>query len=206
MMIGKYNSKFIFDKLNTIISNYNDILQEEKINVLYENQNNLDINSKLIKMYLNYYIKKEHRTNIINELFDSLFNTINKDDLIKNFYLTRDEIIILYNNSMIIGNHTTDHLVLSQLNYKEQYEQIHLTNIFISTLINKKIDSFCYPYGGSHVYNNTTIQILKELDFSFAVDVLFSDRSNLNLLNNKYAIYRFDCNHFPYGQIYNYNL
>ena len=97
------------------------------------------------------------------------------------------------------------HLVLSQLDYNNQYQQINKANIYLSKLINKKIESFCYPYGGKHVYNDITHTILKKLNFIFAVDVFFSNRINLNLIENKYTIYRFDCNIFPNGKIYNYN-
>ena len=204
LLLGKIAPNILYDNIITYINDNKNILIEDELPILYEMQNNNEI-YKLVKKYLNYYIKPEYRSYIINLLFQKYFNN-NEYDYVNKFYLTINEIKILEECGMIIGNHTVDHLVLAQLTYEKQLEQIQSSHFFLENIINKTIDSFCYPYGGEHVYNNDTHNILKQLKIKFAVDVYFSNTMSNIVNDNIYKIYRYDCNQFNFGSIYKYNF
>jgi peptidoglycan/xylan/chitin deacetylase (PgdA/CDA1 family) len=66
----------------------------------------------------------------------------------------------------------------------------------LEKIINKKIDTFCYPYGGKISYNDNTLKILKKLNYKIAYSVEFRDISEKDIKKNPYELPRYDCNMF----------
>ena len=101
---------------------------------------------------------------------------------------------------MIIGSHTISHPCLSKLDKKEQEKEIIESFDYLSRIIDHKINTFCIPYGGIHTFNNHTINILKNSDYSFAFNVESKNITNYDLNHSIYALPRYDCNEFMYGE------
>ena len=63
-------------------------------------------------------------------------------------------------------------------------------------VINKSIDTFCYPYGGKISYNDYTLKILKKLKYKLAYSVEYRDISFRDIRQKPYELPRYDCNLF----------
>ena len=63
-------------------------------------------------------------------------------------------------------------------------------------IINKSIDTFCYPYGGKISYNDYTLKILKKLKYKLAYSVEYRDISIKDINQKPYELPRYDCNLF----------
>ena len=68
--------------------------------------------------------------------------------------------------------------------------------IFLEKIINKNIDTFCYPYGGKISYNDNTLKILKKLKYKLAYSVEYRDISFKDIQQKLYELPRYDCNLF----------
>ncbi len=99
------------------------------------------------------------RRKIIKKMFLK-FTNMSFQDLNKELYMTSNDLNILFNENMNIGNHTYNHSWLSSLDKKSQEKEINNSLSFLAKTgldIHKWI--MCYPYGS---YNKNTLQILKK--------------------------------------------
>ncbi|MDP3998623.1 MAG: polysaccharide deacetylase family protein [bacterium] len=88
-------------------------------------------------------------------------------------YLSWEQIREMADSGLIlIGDHTLNHLSLSQLSREEQHNQIVSAKNIIEEQIKKPVSFFAYPYGD---FNPQAEEILKEAGFSGAVTVGHSD-------------------------------
>ena len=55
--------------------------------------------------------------------------------------------------NMIIGSHSVNHKLMSELSLKEMRQEIDESFAFINTFTRKKLS---YPYGGNHTFNKNT--------------------------------------------------
>ena len=97
---------------------------------------------------------------------------------------------------MIIGSHTESHTLLTRLSYREQLKELKNSKIFLEKIINKNIDTFCYPFGGKTSYNDNTLKILKKLKYKLAYSVEYRDISLRDIKQKPYELPRYDCNLF----------
>ena len=97
---------------------------------------------------------------------------------------------------MVVGSHSESHPLLSRLPYKKQFNEIKNSKIFLENIINKKIETFCYPYGSKLSYNKNTIKILKNLKYKLAFSVEHRDISTNDINKKPYELPRYDCNLF----------
>ena len=99
----------------------------------------------------------------------------------------------MYSEGMIFGSHGDHHIYWEFLN-KEKQEKELLESISFYKELNFDIKdiSVCYPYGS---YNNTTLEILKNNNISFALSTLVGNLTQNNIFN-KYEIPRLDTNEF----------
>ena len=65
---------------------------------------------------------------------------------------------------------------------------------FLEKIINKKVTSFCYPYGSDLSFNNDTINILSKSGYKNALKVKSVDINEIDFIKNKYELPRYDCN------------
>lgn len=166
----------------------------------YATQNN----SKSVdqfKRYLNYYISYEYRGEVLEQLMEEVFGC-NDIDIIKELYLSIDDIRKLHKSGMIIGSHTETHRVLSRLSVEEQVEEINNSQEFLEDILGVKPTTFCYPYGGEHTFTDDTQNVLNDAGFELAFSVEPRDCTSNDFSRLPLKLPRFDCNIFPHGQLH----
>jgi len=147
---------------------------------------------KKFKKIMNYYGDLELKHKILDYLLKKFEINIKPKD----YYMNKKEIKYLQSLGMIIGSHGESHTLLSRLSYRQQLKELKNSKIFLEKIINKNIDTFCYPYGGKVSYNDNTLKILKELKYKLAYSVEYRDISLRNIKKKPYELPRYDCNLF----------
>lgn len=151
-----------------------------------------------IKRILNYYIDEQYRRVVIDKL--ASLNNITFEA--EKFYMSEQNLVEMSDNGMIIGSHTINHPVLSKLQEAEQSFEIEGSFEFLDGILGARaVRTFCYPYGGPHTYNDTTIRILNSCRVDFSVSVEARDITDIDLISKKQELPRFDCNSFPFGKV-----
>ena len=173
------------------IKNYYNQKEKVKYGTAYK-ENNDELYKNEFKKIMNYYgnLKLKHK------ILDYLLKKFEIYIKPKDYYLNKKEIRYLSSLGMIIGSHSESHTLLSRLSFKKQFEEIKNSKIFLEKIINKNIDTFCYPYGGKISYNKNTLKILKKLKFKLAYTVEYRDINFKDIKNKPYELPRYDCNLF----------
>ncbi len=194
------NQQIVFELLIEIC--HKGFLEEKAIKVFenyaYKNQEQNEYSLE-IKKIINYYIKFENRTKVINEILSKIYPDfiINVSD----YYLNVKEMIEMNKNGMLFGGHTVSHKLLSRLDIPEQeFEIIQDYNFLENVLEEMPLKTFCFPYGGEKSFNPNTINILNKEKFDFSLSVESRDVIPQDLLHNLQFLPRYDCNEFPYGK------
>tara|TARA_B100000941_G_C28465584_1_gene533337 strand:+ start:163 stop:1038 length:876 start_codon:yes stop_codon:yes gene_type:complete len=196
LILGKVKSSEALNELkkylqkNKITKFYN---KSEKLKYKSAYKNHLDeANKKQFKKIMNYYgsLKFKHK------ILDYLLKKFEINVKPKDYYMNKKEIKYLQSLGMIIGSHTESHTLLTRLSYREQLKELKNSKIFLEKIINKNIDTFCYPYGGKTSYNNNTLKILKKLKYKLAYSVEYRDISLRDIEQKPYELPRYDCNLF----------
>lgn len=196
LILGKVRS---FEALNELEK----YLYKNKITNFYKNNEKIKYKSaykdqidedkkKEFKKIMNYYgdLKLKHK------ILDYLLKKFDINTKPKNYYLNKKEIKYLKSIGMIIGSHSESHTLLSRLSYKEQFKELNNSKIFLEKIINKSIDTFCYPFGRKISYNDNTLKILKKLKYKFAYSVEERDISFKDIQKKPYELPRYNCNLF----------
>ena len=83
----------------------------------------------------------------------------------------------MHRSGMIIGGHAHSHRLLGLLKQKEQ--EIEIKNIScLKNILNKKVSSFAFPYGGKLSYNKATVKILKKMKLNFLLILVIKSLRN----------------------------
>jgi peptidoglycan/xylan/chitin deacetylase (PgdA/CDA1 family) len=200
LILGKYKAKTIILKLKKfgISTNIKEVKNKNKIKKYqYKQAKNKDEIEKIkIKEILNFYILNSEK--VIGKLFDSFFSKKKQKEILKTFYLSEKDIKQMDKMGMKICSHSYSHKLLTNLDYKDQYQDIKKTRFFLKS-IGILDEYFCYPYGGEDSYNFNTLKILKKLKYKKAFSV---KNKNYNYNIHPLEIPRFNCNYFKYGKIY----
>jgi len=196
LILGKVRS---FEALNELekylyknkISNFYKNNEKIKYKSAYKDQIDKD-KKKEFKKIMNYYgdLKLKHK------ILDYLLKKFDINTKPKNYYLNKKEIKYLKSIGMIIGSHSESHTLLSRLSYKEQFKELNNSKIFLEKIINKSIDTFCYPFGRKISYNDNTLKILKKLKYKFAYSVEERDISFKDIQKKPYELPRYNCSLF----------
>lgn len=203
LIFGICNSEQIMDifkKFNININFKKDVFSifDKQKNFL-EKKNIVTENNK--KIYLKTLLNNldQKNPNIVKKIFDFCINKKEQKNIFKNFYLNSQDIKTVDRLGMKIGAHSYSHRVLSKLNYKQQKKDISKSIKILSNIVEKKIDYFCYPYGGFNLFNSNTMKILGEKKIIYSFNVEPKDWVKKS---NKLYIPRYDCNEFKYGKIF----
>ncbi len=198
-LLGKYGGESLYKKLTKITIDDNFIKNNENLfsESTYTEQNN-DVYTTKVKQIINYYLKPDQRSIILEKLLQA-YNE-NENHLSKSFYLSKKQISEMIENGMSIANHGHSHTLFSNLDKKSQAYEIKESKEIIDALTNDKTyNSFCYPYGGKQSYNKDTLQNLQEYKYKFAFSVESRDIESSDL-DIKYELPRYDCNKFKFGR------
>jgi peptidoglycan/xylan/chitin deacetylase (PgdA/CDA1 family) len=179
----KKNMFSTFEKQKSFLERKNKISEKNKKIYLKTLLSNLDQkNPKVVKKIFNYCISKKEQKKIF-----------------KKFYLNKKDIISIDKLGMKIGSHGYGHKVLSKLNYNQQSHDISKSLRVLFNILGKKINYFCYPYGGFKVFNRNTMKILKKKKILYSFNVESKDWLSKS---NTFYVPRYDCNEFKYGKIF----
>jgi len=196
LILGKVKSLVALNELEKYlnknkIKNYYSQKEKLKYKIAYKRHNDY-VHKKEFKKIMNYYGNLKLRHKILDYLLKKFEINIKPKD----YYLNKKEIKYLSSLGMIIGSHSESHTLLSRLSYEKQFKEIKNSKTFLEKIINKNIDTFCYPYGGKISYNNNTLKILKKLKFKLAYSIDYRNITIKDLKNKPYELPRFDCNLF----------
>tara|TARA_B100000780_G_scaffold138814_1_gene97191 strand:- start:1287 stop:2177 length:891 start_codon:yes stop_codon:yes gene_type:complete len=196
LIAGKVKGQTILNELQNYLTknriyNFLNEIDKKKYKIIYENQTD-SIYKKEFKKIMNYYgdIKLKHK------ILDYLLKKFEINIKSKDYYLNKKEIKYLSSLGMVIGTHTESHTLLSSLSYKKQFLEIKNSKVFLENVVNKKVDTFCYPYGSKLSYNKNTITILKRLNFKLAYNTEPRDIDFKDLQKKYLQLPRYDCNQF----------
>jgi peptidoglycan/xylan/chitin deacetylase (PgdA/CDA1 family) len=201
MLLGMFNGEEILKSLLGIINDdkINHEYREKFETLVYKHQDN-DANALLVKQILNYFIKNEFKSIVVDQLFSIYI--ADQSLLLENFYIKPHQLKEMNEAGMIIGSHTITHPVLSKLSSKEQLSEIKDS---FDCLENMSGDlgtkTFCFPYGGFHSFNDDTIEILETENVHFSFNVEHRDIVKNDLKYQKQYLPRYDCNQFLFGQV-----
>jgi peptidoglycan/xylan/chitin deacetylase (PgdA/CDA1 family) len=149
------------------------------------------------KRTLNYMISYEHRERLLDQLFAEAFGS---EHCAQDFYLSADQIRELDRVGMVVGSHGINHYVFSKLPIEQQSEEISGSFDSLARLLGKPVTTFCYPYGGPHTFTQETVSLLDGAGCQYAFAVNPREVTSADLLGNRQALPRFDCNMFPHGK------
>ncbi len=168
----------------------------EGLKSIYANQINLHEITKFKKI-LNYFLEDQYKAKVINKLCKNFPIGLE----FKDFYLSKNQIIEMQNNEMIIGAHSKSHHLMSKLDYNVQFNEICDSFKFLESICNLIHKTYCHPFGGKTSYNQDTISILEKesIDYSFSVESREINKQDFK--TNRHSLPRFDCNEFPHGKI-----
>lgn len=200
-LLWKHKPKDIYEKFKAILKeNYwgAEIIDIEKIEV-YKMQK-MDNYSLVIKK-INYWLKLDKQTKILNELMSYFWESSEK--IWNNLYLNENQINEIKLAWNIIWWHAESHHLLSNFNYKELNYEINESNKFLSKIINSEIECFCYPYWWENSYNKETIETLNNSNIKYSFCVNPRNIDSNDIIDNKHLLPRYDCNIFEYWVIEN---
>ena len=196
LIFGRFKCGEIIKKIHNI-ENFN--LENIKIpsSKRYQLENCLN-EDNINKIKLKVFLNQNKNIFLVNKLFNFFFSKLAQKKILKEFYLSRDDIIDIDRKGMIIGGHSHSHKLLSSLSFKDQNKEIERNIHYLSKILKKKIDFFASPWGNKKSYNINTIKILKK-----NVKYHYTTLQN-KVLENNYEIPRINCNKLKYGKIFNY--
>lgn len=145
-----------------------------------------------IKKMLQHALPQKIRENVINDLFLK-FVTNDEASFAQDLYVNVEEIKMMQDDGMCIGNHGYSHKWLNKLNFKNQEFEIKKSLDFLRKNECCKEDwIMCYPYGG---FNNDSLEILNKHGCSLAVTTIVGKAKYG--VDNKYKLPRMNTNDFP---------
>ena len=181
--------KKALDNLNINENEIENKFEKDLFESRYKNHIDRD-GIKKFKKLINYYGSIGLRDSILNEILKIKNIKANSES----FYLNPKEIQYISSLGFEIGSHGVTHNVMSRLNKNDQYYEINKSKDYLENIINKKITSFCYPYGRKNSYNETTVELLKKAEYKNAISVDSRDILLKDIEKNIYEIPRYDCN------------
>jgi peptidoglycan/xylan/chitin deacetylase (PgdA/CDA1 family) len=165
--------------------------------VVYQRQDNDDPTER-VKEVLNYYIADQYRSEVLRDLEDALLGGQSYHD---DLYMTRDQLRELADVGMLVGSHTVTHRVMSTLSAAKQRAEVEGSFAFLDeTLDGLAVRTYCHPYGGTHSYDESTLDLLDEVGCEFSFDVDARDLTMTGVETASQRLPRYDCNEFPRGE------
>lgn len=149
------------------------------------------------KQLLNYYLDAENREKVLK--FLELELNISSDA--SSFYVSKGQLKEMRDAGMVIGSHSHTHNVMSTLGENEQVVELQRSQQLLSQITGGEVTSYCHPYGGGATFNAHTFKALDELGYDHAFMVEPRDLYPRDLSHSRYSLPRFDCSHFPFGQV-----
>jgi peptidoglycan/xylan/chitin deacetylase (PgdA/CDA1 family) len=200
MLLGKYGGPVILDALQNILTE--DMVVDTDVtrfhDIIYNLQEN-DAATSQVKKIMNFSVRDDVKDSVLDQLMAQFFD--NEAELTKSYYLNESQIKFMHDNGMLLGAHSVSHPVFSKLSYDKQKSEIIESFQYIENITGPlPVKTFCYPYGGDHVFNDDTLKILNAENCLFSFSVEQKDIDTNDLKNRPQSLPRYDCNQFPHGR------
>ena len=175
--------------LEKIYKEHKNQIEKVKKDYLYYSYN--DIKFRLVRDTI---LTKDEYSQIMIKMFEK--KNFDYNSIIKNLFLSKNDIKQLRQSGHIIGLHSHSHpYKLENLNYEKQFDEYNKNLNMLSGILNnkEKIISMCHPCGS---YNNNTFDILKKLgiEIGFRNNINFTTKMN-RINNSKFEIARQNHSH-----------
>ena len=194
LLLGRHGGERIFKWLQKLVTE--EMLSHKHVaeffSIPYRSQTN-DQWTVEVKRTLNYLIDYSVRPQIMAALTEEFLP--DERELARDFYVSAGQMREMHENGMIIGSHTVNHPCMSKLAPADQQREIHESFAVLERILGPmQIKSFCYPYGGSHSFDQRTEQLLVEAGCHFSFSVEYRDITAHDLQYRPQALPRYDCN------------
>jgi peptidoglycan/xylan/chitin deacetylase (PgdA/CDA1 family) len=193
MDIYKYFCGIYYNSFEEFYLDFYNYMEENKFNNSkkeFDKSNYLNefscysYNDKLFRYIRDNILSKDEFKNLILKMIKKKNLSVN--DLIKNIWMTEDEIKELA-NTQIIGLHSCNHPTrMDLINKTQQYNEYNDCKNQLEKLINNKIYTLSYPCGR---YNIDTFKICKQINIKYA---FISYLKEIDLENKNFLIQRID--------------
>jgi peptidoglycan/xylan/chitin deacetylase (PgdA/CDA1 family) len=200
LVLGKVGPQRALWKLEKVIKEDEALIEagKESLGNAYLNQDN-EPSELVFKQVLNYKLSRDQKKHVLEKLMSSVFTEVEEQAIKNTLYLDRSHIRTLKESGMLIGGHTVNHPMLSDLSFDDQMVEIKAANLLLSDLLGEKISICAYPFGIKGSFNSATQRILEGLGVKLCFldeprDVTIDD-----LRDNPLALPRYDCNALPHG-------
>lgn len=199
MLTGKYGGREVAGALQAIVTD--DMLSHQHVKEFhtqaYKLQDECD-GISYVKRCLNYLIDYRHRDSAVDQLMAIFYPK--EQELVSDFYMTRNELREMHGAGMMLGSHTVTHPVMSKLSLVDQEKEIVESFLLLERMVGAaEMRTFCYPHGGFHTFTPETEGLLEGVGCHFSFNVELRDINIEDIQNRKQALPRYDCNQFPYG-------
>jgi peptidoglycan/xylan/chitin deacetylase (PgdA/CDA1 family) len=179
--------EFWWDKLETILLISAELPANLKITFKGKTVNWEDCNKNRHVIYKDILsmLKKSNLSEIQN-VIDQLISWSGNNYKPRQNYrpMNLEELIAMSKSQMAeIGAHTINHCVLANESIEDQKKEINESKLFLENVLNKKINSFSYPFGSINDYSDFTPTIVEELGFNCGI------ANNQNLVTKKTNVY-----------------
>ena len=196
ILCGACEGEYLLNIANNLIDE--SIVDKDRVKEFrertYIHQNNYHGISEF-KRLLNYFVDYKFREGIIDEILSRAEVPVDFD----NFYVSEKELCEMSDAGMIIGSHSYSHPVMSRLNVDEQRNELEKSFAFLDSIKASPHRTYCHPYGGFHSFNESTINLLNDLNVSYSFNVEPREITKRDILQAKQYLPRYDCNLFPFG-------
>lgn len=197
MLAGAFDPNLLLRSADRFLERQ--MLSEDKVE-LYQNKiykmqkNNKELEN--FKTLINYYLKDEYRSYIIDKIALRLGFKFSESD----FYVKEQNLKTMIKSGMVIGSHSHSHPILSSLDYNDQRVELKKSIQFVDQLGDAEFRTYCHPYGGNHSFNDDTIRCLTDFDIDFSFSVENRDFDFEDVTENRHALPRYNCNYFDFGK------
>ncbi|QDO99968.1 polysaccharide deacetylase family protein [Thalassotalea sp. PS06] len=138
------------------------------------------------------YIKQNHRVTMPDKLAmlrQACGIDENEVTMSQSLFMDWNMLREVIANGVSIGSQTCSHQILSHLEEEQQEKEIINSKLRLEEQLGSTINTFAYPVGGEHTYNQTTMNLLRKSGYQLAFTFLHNYCTNL--LENRFELPRF---------------
>lgn len=151
-----------------------------------------------IKRTLNYLIDGEHRDSAIDALLAA--TGLDEGRAAERYHVAPDDLRAMHDAGMVIGSHGDAHVALSTMSADEQRSDLATSLAVLGSIVGAPIETYCYPYGGHHSFDEDSLRLLHEHGIRYAFNVEGRPIEAADLRDHPLALPRFDCKALPHGR------
>lgn len=139
-----------------------------------------------VKHYVNFSLCREHKTILVDKLFDML--KIDEKGFVENLYMDNQDIIQIAQEGML-GSHCVTHNPLGEMSALEINAELSNSKSYLSNLTSEAISSVSYPYGDNKAVTQSVLDISHEY-YDIGITTQGGINKNNDLINKKLSLNR----------------